>query len=677
MADAAQPDSHAEQNSRVELTSRAQPYSKAERLLNLLMALRGTHVGLDREQIRSVVRGYSPEASAEAFERMFERDKDELRAMGVPVATLTDASGVVTGYRIEGDWALPPLALSRAELAVLGLAARVWQRADLAPAALNALRKVEAQLGMRSSEPGAAPIAGLSLDSPAVHALIDAAGTRTPITFEYSKGQDAATELRHIQPWGTVWWRAHWYLVGFDTDRDDVRVFRASRIAGTVRPDPHGLDYEVPAGFDAAGAIGRFARSDATALELALDPGVAADLRLRGEPRGRTEDGADVVVLAVADLTSGVGSVLAFGTGARVIGPPDAVQEACGQLDALIDSLAAPAPRAGRPLTAGVAPGGPGTAQFARLLALVPWLAANSGVPISDAAAHFGISEEQLIADLGSVITSGADDWTLFDIQYWEDGGEIDVIDALDLDAPLTLTPDEGLALVVALNALAAVPGGSRSEELSSVTAKLTAALGRHAPAPGAVAVRVDLPAEVVAPVEEALATGRAVELTYLGAVRDEVTQRVVDPLGLVVVDGYGYVRGYCRSAGGLRMFRVDRILAICVSTEAARDVGQAGAVEPMAVALDSTGRRIVVDVPAGSPVLDRNPVARRWSLPGELVRAELPVGDFTWARRLVLSSAGAVVLREPGWLVEELIASARAARARYQHEVVAEEASH
>ena len=654
----------------------AQPYSKAERLLNLLMALRGTHVGLGREQIRSVVRGYSPEASAEAFERMFERDKDELRAMGVPVATLTDASGVVTGYRIEGDWALPPLALSRAELAVLGLAARVWQRADLAPAALNALRKVEAQLGMRSSEPGAAPIAGLSLDSPAVHALIDASGTRTPITFEYSKGQDAATELRHIQPWGTVWWRAHWYLVGFDTDRDDVRVFRASRIAGAVRSDPDGWDYEVPGGFDAAEAIGRFARSDAIGLELALDPGVAADLRLRGEPQGRTEGGADVVILPVADLTSGVGSVLAFGTGARVIGPPAAVEEAASQLDALIDSLTAPAPRAGRPLTAGVAPGGPGTAQFARLLALVPWLAANSGVPIADAAAHFGISEEQLIADLGSVITSGADDWTLFDIQYWEDGGEIEVIDALDLDAPLTLTPDEGLALVVALNALAAVPGGSRSAELSSVTAKLTTALGRHAPAPGAVAVRVDLPAEVLAPVEEALATGRAVELTYLGAVRDEVTQRVVDPLGVVVVDGYGYVRGYCRSAGGLRMFRVDRILAITASTDAARDVGQAEAVEPMAVALGSTGRRILVDVPASSPALDRNPVARRWSLPGDAVRAELPVGDFTWARRLVLGSAGAVVLREPGWLVDELIVSARAARARYQHEVVDGEGS-
>jgi len=60
----------------------------------------------------------------------------------------------------------------------------------------------------------------------------------------------------------------------------------------------------------------------------------------------------------------------------------------------------------------------------------------------------------------------------------------------------------------------------------------------------------------------QALTSGRAVDVTYLGAVRDEVTHRVVDPLGVVVVDGYGYLRGYCRSAGGLRMFRVDRIRA-------------------------------------------------------------------------------------------------------------------
>jgi predicted DNA-binding transcriptional regulator YafY len=653
-----------------------QPYSKAERLLNLLMALRGTRTGLDRDHIRAVVRGYSPDASAEAFERMFERDKDELRAMGVPVVTLTDASGVVTGYRIEGDWALPPLDLTRGELAVLGLAARVWQRADLAPAALNALRKVEAQLGMRSPAQGSAPIAGLSLDSPALHALIEACSTRTAVTFEYRKGPDGPGERRHVQPWGTVWWRAHWYLVGFDTDRDEVRVFRASRIVGAVRTDPAGRAYEVPAGFDAADAIGRFARSDAVMLDLALAPGSAAALRLRGDVRGQDASGHDLVTLPVEDLRSGISSVLAYGTAARVLGPPAAVDEAVVQLQELVAGLASPAPRAGRPQTAGAQAAGPGTAQFARLLALVPWLAANSGVPVADAADHFGITADQLLADLGSVITSGADDWTLFDIQYWDDGGGIEVIDALDLDAPLTLTPDEGFALIVALNALATVPGGADSDELASVTAKLAAALGRHAPAPGALAVRVDLPEEVVAPVEDALAAGRAVELTYLGAVRDEVTSRVVDPLGVVVVDGYGYVRGYCRSAGGLRMFRVDRIRSIAVSDLPARSIEAPAEVEPMSVALGSTGRVVLVDVAEGAPLLDRHPVSRRWVLPDGRVRAELPVGDYTWARQLVLGSAGTVVLRDPEWLVTELIASARAALGLHRPEVGAQGAA-
>ena len=646
-----------------------QPYTKAERLLNLLMALRGSEVGLDRAQIRSVVRGYNPDASSEAFERMFERDKDELRAMGVPIVTRTDASGVVTGYRIEGDPTLAPLDLSRSELAVLGLAARVWQRADLAPAALNALRKVEAQLGMRSAASGAAPIAGLSADSPALHTLIEACSSGTAIMFGYHKGGGDPAQVRHVQPWGTVWWRGHWYLVGFDTDRDDVRVFRASRIEGAVRLDPTGTSYAVPAGFDVAEALGQFTRNEAVVLDVAVAPGTAAALRAQAVDRGRSPGGADLLELAVDDVRSGVGSVLAHVPGAQVLAPASAVAEALAQLESVLVAHGTPAPAVGRALTGGSAGGGPGTAQFARLLALVPWLAANSGVSVADAAAHFDISTEQLLADLGSVITSGADDWTLFDIQYWEDGGEIEVLDALDLDAPLTLTPDEGFALIVALNALAAVPGGTDSDELTSVTAKLSASLGGRAPAPGVLSVRVDLPSAVLDPIEEAQATGRAVDLTYLGAVRDEVTQRVVDPLGVVVVDGYGYLRGYCRSAGGLRMFRVDRIREIHVSSQPAREVEVLEDVAPMAVALGSTGKRVLVDLPAGSPVLERHPVSRRWSLPAGGVRAELPVGDYVWARRLVLGSAGTVVLREPQWLVDEVVAAARDSRGQHRSE--------
>ncbi len=648
----------------------SQPYTKAQRLLNLLMALRGTEVGLSREQVRAVVRGYDPKASPTAFERMFERDKDELRAMGVPVTTLTDNSGVVTGYRIKGDWNLAPLDLTRAELAVLGLAARAWQRADLAPAALNALRKVEAQLGMSSPVAGAAPIAGLSADSPVLRDLIEACGTRTAVSFDYRKGPQGPVATRHVQPWGTVWWRGHWYLVGFDTDRADVRVFRASRIAGAVRPVPGGDTYVIPDGFDARAAIGQFARTDEVELEVLIDAGVGAALRHRAQPLAagdKRPDGRELLRLPVDDLPTGVSAVLAQGAGVQVLGPRAAVEEARRQLDALLAGLTSPAPAPGRAIGTGSPPGGPGTAQFSRLLALVPWLAANSGVRVAEAAAHFGVSADQLLADLDSVITSGADDWTLFDIQYWDDDGTIEVIDALDLDAPLTLTPDEGFALMVALNALAAVPGATRSEELESVTSTLAGALGPHAPAPGALAVRVDLPDEVVGPVARALADDRAVELTYLGAVRDEVTHRTVDPLGVVVVDGYGYLRGYCRSAGGLRLFRVDRIQAIQVSAEQARPVLDAPEVAPMAVRLGESGRRIVVDVAHDALLTDRYPVTRRWSLAGGAVRAELPVGDFGWARRLILGSAGEVVLREPAELVTELAEVVAGLRARYE----------
>jgi proteasome accessory factor C len=370
-----------------------------------------------------------------------------------------------------------------------------------------------------------------------------------------------------------------------------------------------------------------------------------------------------VLALGADDVDSGVSAVLAHGAGAVVLGPESAVADAVRQLDALIAAHEGPAPRSGRAQSISSART-PGAAQFSRLLALVPWLAANSGVSVEVAAAHFGITEEQLRADLGSVITSGADDWTLFDIQYWESGGVIEVIDALELAKPLTLTPDEGFALLVALHALAAIPGPHDRAVLDSLTRKLTAAMGSSAPAPGSVVVRVDLASELVQVVDDALAAGRALELTYLNAVRDEVTERIVDPLGVVVVDGYAYLRAHCRTAQALRLFRLDRILDLRVSTQPARPTPEASAeVEPMAVALAATGRRVVVDLPAESAVLDRHPTTRRWSLPGGGVRAEIPVGDFGWARRLVLGAAGTVILREPTWLVAQVRAEAERAR--------------
>jgi proteasome accessory factor C len=463
-----------------------------------------------------------------------------------------------------------------------------------------------------------------------------------------------------------VWWQAHWYLVGHDLDRDDLRVFRTSRIDGPVRVVGPPGSFAVPEGFDPRAAIGQFATPEHTHIEVALAPGVGAALRRRATITATDPDGWDRATLPVEDVAAGVSAVLALGGGARVVGPAEAVAVARDQLEAVIAALSSPAPRAGRALPA---PGarGPAGAQFSRLLALVPWLAANSGVSVAGAADHFGITEEQLRRDLGSVITSGADDWTLFDIQYWDEGGTIEVIDALDLAEPLTLTPDEAFALLVALHALDAVPGEHDRAALRSVMAALEGALGSDAPAPGAVSVRVDLPADVVDEIAAARAAGRALDLTYLGAVRDEITERTVDPVGVVVVDGYAYLRAHCRRAGGPRLFRLDRILDLRVSAETARPVADSPAeVEPMASLLAGSGQHVVVDVPEGSPVPERHPSVRRWALPDGGTRLEMPIGEYGWARRFVLGSAGTVALREPAWLVEQLLEMARMGRAAH-----------
>ena len=120
---------------------------RTERLLNLVICLLATRRFVPREQIRKIVPGYADCESDEAFERMFERDKDDLREMGIPLETGSNSAWFEDeiGYRIDRDrYALPAVSFEPEELAVLGLAARVWQSASFAQAASQAILKLEA-----------------------------------------------------------------------------------------------------------------------------------------------------------------------------------------------------------------------------------------------------------------------------------------------------------------------------------------------------------------------------------------------------------------------------------------------------------------------------------------------------------------------------------------------------
>ncbi|WP_433338504.1 helix-turn-helix transcriptional regulator [Spirillospora sp. CA-294931] len=229
---------------------------KTERLLNLVVCLLATRRYLTAEQIRRAVPGY-PE-SGEAFKRMFERDKEELRELGVPLEVGSDldgGGGEEIGYRIPPQaYELPDIHLTSDEAAVLGLAARVWQHASMADAASGALLKLRAA-GVETDGGGDAATAmgiepRLDPGDPSFPRLWEAVRDGRAVTFAYQAIGRTSASQRHLEPWGVVSRRGRWYVVGHDRDRGETRVFRLSRIAGEVKPvgPPGGVT--VPDGVD-------------------------------------------------------------------------------------------------------------------------------------------------------------------------------------------------------------------------------------------------------------------------------------------------------------------------------------------------------------------------------------------------------------------------------------------
>lgn len=209
--------------------------TRTERLLNLVIALLSARTPLSRGAIQSSVAGYDPEASTAAFERMFERDKDELRSMGIPVETITDAHGEVIGYLVDSDeYSLPPIDLTFEELSVVSLAARVWDEAVLGPAAVTGLRKLETQIPSGGAVESAHSFGSLDASEAAFLPLLRAVRERRVVRFDYRKPSSEHATTRTVEPWSMSCRDGHWYLVGHDRERQERRSFRLSRINGKV-----------------------------------------------------------------------------------------------------------------------------------------------------------------------------------------------------------------------------------------------------------------------------------------------------------------------------------------------------------------------------------------------------------------------------------------------------------
>jgi proteasome accessory factor C len=317
--------------------------------------------------------------------------------------------------------------------------------------------------------------------------------------------------------------------------------------------------------------------------------------------------------------------------------------------------------------------------RLGRLLNLVPYFLARPGIDLAQAAADLDVTERQLREDLELLWVCGLPGYGPGDlIDMALDGDRVTITYDAGIDRPLRLTPDEALALVVALRMLAETPGTGERDAIERALAKIESAAGDLADAP----VAVRLPGAVaplagasagdddrLSTIRSAVERRRALRITYYTATRDETTERVVDPMRVLVVAGHSYLEAWCRRAEAVRLFRVDRIDGMVELAEPAQPPPQAqphdldGGVFhptpdlPLFTLRVGRGGRWITEYYPCEEIVEESP--EHWLV-------SLRAADLGWARRLVLGLGPEVAVVSPPELVASVHDHAREALAAY-----------
>ncbi|CAL4859561.1 WYL domain-containing protein [Microbacterium sp. MM2322] len=299
-----------------------------ERLVNLVVALLATEQGLTKDTILSSVSGYREQgaagASKDALEKMFERDKDSLRSLGVPIETIGDYADPddlrEARYRVPtSEYALPvDIDFTPAEIAVLNLASGVWGESSMSASARSGLRKISA-LGIEVDAPiiGYAP--RISLREPSFAPLQRAIEQGRVVEFDYIKGGSDAAHRRRLQPWALVEYEGRWHVYGFDLLQDAERTFLLSRVSSDVVVTRASFDLSLRDGAGDKAITGLTALAGRQRGRLQVEPGTEAALRLHR--RAITADDTGCLVPYV-DAQIFADELASYGPEVRVIEPP-------------------------------------------------------------------------------------------------------------------------------------------------------------------------------------------------------------------------------------------------------------------------------------------------------------------------------------------------------------------
>ncbi|GAA1057342.1 WYL domain-containing protein [Agromyces luteolus] len=300
-----------------------------DRLFSLVLALLATEAGLLKSDILSTVRGYAerydPRGGNANLERQFERDKDDIRDLGIPLETVESpdrpGDNQALRYRIpKGEYDLPvDVRFTPDELALLGLAAEVWREASLSSDSQRALTKLRS-LGIEPREPVIGYAPRLRVRDAAFEPLRQALDKRQRVRFHYLKPGEQAPRLRTVEPYAVVLHEGRWHLHGRDVDAAGPRTFLLSRIVGDVKALA-GAPFDAPPS-DVQDRV----LADLQALRLAntadlvVSAGSDAEVRL-GKRAVQADDDAGVIRLHYTDEVVFADELASYGPEVRVLAP--------------------------------------------------------------------------------------------------------------------------------------------------------------------------------------------------------------------------------------------------------------------------------------------------------------------------------------------------------------------
>ncbi|MEW6354966.1 MAG: WYL domain-containing protein [Planctomycetota bacterium] len=331
--------------------------SKTERILNLISFLLKSPVPAPWARIRGEVIGYDDDADPDTLERRFDRDKEFLRTLGIPIDYVALDSFGHTGYFIEkADYYLPRIQIMPEDVAAVHLISRI-SPADAGPlseALQSALQKIQIDFpapfeiraeaeerGIRRRASASPP----SAQSENLDVLLRAMLGGKRVDFRYYTMGRNSTSDREVEPYGLGHTHGAWYLVGRCLARKDIRVFKVARILGNVRIVNEGReasDFEIPPDFRLSDHIGKPAwlLEDGKPMEVKIrfdsaTAWMAAGAIGSADAFAEAPDGSGVVTMKITAVAPFIRWVLSFAQHAAVVSPPWLREQMCAQIRAV------------------------------------------------------------------------------------------------------------------------------------------------------------------------------------------------------------------------------------------------------------------------------------------------------------------------------------------------------